>query len=382
MREIRGSNTMAALDRVAVLAALNLAHELQQMRGDAERRERELARPWRDAAPARRSVSQARRPDPTRARRMSRRRARFERIASTAESTPCFDRRTDFRISTAALYFASRPLPCRRRAQTFTLSLKDDPGMQRDRVCKSALSGKPEGRQTFPLDPRVQGRFARIVTAEDAFFSMTFSRDTRPQRNARAPARRRRAFPRPRGIAAADALAHRLLALPFAPASGYVAGYWAMDGEIALARPGSCACRAAARIACRCCTTTACCASRRGAAGERWSSNRYGIPEPDVAASALLPASAMALVVAAAGRRSTRAASASAWAAAGTIAASRSAATARRRRCWSAPRSPRSKSTPCRRNPGTCRSMRCAPKRTRISSIRCLRHEPPAAATG
>jgi len=30
MREIRGSNRMAAVDRVAVLAALNLAHELQQ----------------------------------------------------------------------------------------------------------------------------------------------------------------------------------------------------------------------------------------------------------------------------------------------------------------------------------------------------------------
>lgn len=32
MREIRGSNRMAAVDRVAVLAALNLAHELQQLR--------------------------------------------------------------------------------------------------------------------------------------------------------------------------------------------------------------------------------------------------------------------------------------------------------------------------------------------------------------
>ena len=32
MREVRGSNRMAAVDRVAVLAALNLAHELQQLR--------------------------------------------------------------------------------------------------------------------------------------------------------------------------------------------------------------------------------------------------------------------------------------------------------------------------------------------------------------
>ena len=35
MREIRGANRMAAVDRVAVLAALNLAHELQQL-GDGQ----------------------------------------------------------------------------------------------------------------------------------------------------------------------------------------------------------------------------------------------------------------------------------------------------------------------------------------------------------
>ena len=44
MREVRGSNRMAALDRVAVLAALNLAHELQQIRTDGDRRDREVAR--------------------------------------------------------------------------------------------------------------------------------------------------------------------------------------------------------------------------------------------------------------------------------------------------------------------------------------------------
>ena len=44
MREIRGNNRMAALDRVAVLAALNLAHELQQIRSDNEGRDRELER--------------------------------------------------------------------------------------------------------------------------------------------------------------------------------------------------------------------------------------------------------------------------------------------------------------------------------------------------
>lgn len=44
MREVRGSNRMAAVDRVAVLAALNLAHELQQLRDANSARERELAR--------------------------------------------------------------------------------------------------------------------------------------------------------------------------------------------------------------------------------------------------------------------------------------------------------------------------------------------------
>lgn len=44
MREIRGNNRMAAVDRVAVLAALNLAHELLQLRQEAERRDQALAR--------------------------------------------------------------------------------------------------------------------------------------------------------------------------------------------------------------------------------------------------------------------------------------------------------------------------------------------------
>jgi cell division protein ZapA len=34
MREIRGAHKMAALDRIAMLAALNLAHELQQLRAE------------------------------------------------------------------------------------------------------------------------------------------------------------------------------------------------------------------------------------------------------------------------------------------------------------------------------------------------------------
>lgn len=44
MRDVRGANRMAAIDRVAVLAALNLAHELHQLREEQSRRDRELAR--------------------------------------------------------------------------------------------------------------------------------------------------------------------------------------------------------------------------------------------------------------------------------------------------------------------------------------------------
>ena len=44
----------------------------------------------------------------------------------------------------------------------------------------------------------------------------------------------RRALSPVQRIRGAQDLAPRLLELPFAPVSGYVAGYWAMDGEIAL----------------------------------------------------------------------------------------------------------------------------------------------------
>ena len=44
MRDVRGANRMAAIDRIAVLAALNLAHELQQLREDDSARDRELTR--------------------------------------------------------------------------------------------------------------------------------------------------------------------------------------------------------------------------------------------------------------------------------------------------------------------------------------------------
>lgn len=44
MREIRGSNRMAGIDRIAVLAALNLASELLDNRNQGSDRDRELQR--------------------------------------------------------------------------------------------------------------------------------------------------------------------------------------------------------------------------------------------------------------------------------------------------------------------------------------------------
>ena len=43
MREIRDSNRMATMDRIAVLAALNLAHELLQFRNAEGEGQREIA---------------------------------------------------------------------------------------------------------------------------------------------------------------------------------------------------------------------------------------------------------------------------------------------------------------------------------------------------
>ena len=44
MRDIRGGNRMAAIDRIAVMAALNLAHELLQSRHASEHRDQQITR--------------------------------------------------------------------------------------------------------------------------------------------------------------------------------------------------------------------------------------------------------------------------------------------------------------------------------------------------
>lgn len=108
--------------------------------------------------------------------------------------------------------------------------------------------------------------------------------------------RRRRALPAAERIAAAERLADRLDTLPFACRSGRVAGYWAMDGEIALhvwqlRLP---------RDVVYCLPVLhedGCLRFAPWRPGAPLVANRYGIPEPDVADDASFAADAMDLVV-------------------------------------------------------------------------------------
>ena len=107
---------------------------------------------------------------------------------------------------------------------------------------------------------------------------------------------RRRAIPAAERIAAAQLLAQRLLELPFMPSSGHVAGYWAMDGEIALH-----AWQLQLPPSLTYCLPVLCSDEILRFApwrpGGELGSNRYGIPEPVVPTSSLLEAEAMSLVV-------------------------------------------------------------------------------------
>ena len=124
---------------------------------------------------------------------------------------------------------------------------------------------------------------------------MTQSRDERCSLMRTTLRQARRQLPAPRRIAAAEQLADRLLALAFAPPEGYVAGYWAMDGEIGLHAwqlklpPGCVYCLPVLhgdllRFA-------------PWRPGDPLVTNRYGIPEPDLEPSSALEPDRMSLVV-------------------------------------------------------------------------------------
>src|SRR5690606_39768698 len=85
-------------------------------------------------------------------------------------STMNAGRRTDPADVRPALYSSCVLCRDRRRAQTYTLALNDDHGGAVDTGRASPpRSGKPEGFPALPLEPRVQGRLARIDMAEDVF---------------------------------------------------------------------------------------------------------------------------------------------------------------------------------------------------------------------
>lgn len=107
---------------------------------------------------------------------------------------------------------------------------------------------------------------------------------------------RRRESPAAERVAAAERLADRLAALPFSRQDGYVAGYWAMDGEIALH-----AWQLRLPVTVVYCLPVLHEEGRLRFApwrpGAALVANRYGIPEPDVPDGALLAADAMDMVV-------------------------------------------------------------------------------------
>ncbi len=95
------------------------------------------------------------------------------RAASTAhESRPTTTDRRACKSLRIGLYSAHVLCCGRRRAQTFALSLNYDHGDATEaRSAGPPCSGKPDGLQAFPLEPRVQGRFARIAIGGGRFHS-------------------------------------------------------------------------------------------------------------------------------------------------------------------------------------------------------------------
>ena len=306
----------------------------------------------------------------------------------------CTDERR-LRSRWSRLYFQCVLCRDRRHAQTFALSLNDDHGgaAESRRACPPR-SGKPEGSQASPLEPTVQGRFrrhrhgggciyflqacaraqlrtcrelprarsryARRVRVFGASLSASFPDMSQDRNSLRRQLREaRRAIPAAQRIAAAEALARRLLTLPFAPEAGHVAGYWAMDGEIAL-HAWQLQLPATLIYCLPVLHEDGCLRFAPWRAGEALVANRYGIPDRKGGARAL-PASEMHWSDPVGGFRRQRATPGRAPV--GTIAASRRRQGAARRG-WSAPLSPRSRSRHLPPSPGTSRSTRSAPIRT------------------
>ena len=159
-----------------------------------------------------------------------------------------------------------------------------------------ATRGKPETSKAFPLEPRVQGRFASIGMAGMYSIPHNSGMSTHAIQLRKQMRDARKALSAPARLQAAQGLAEQLLTLPFAPQSGYVAGYWAVDGEIPLHAwqlqlPHTCIwCLPVLDEA----TDTLKFAPWRP--GDATTQNKFGIPEPTFESSALLPPEAMTLI--------------------------------------------------------------------------------------
>lgn len=159
----------------------------------------------------------------------------------------------------------------------------------------------PEGAGAAPFVPGAarpkHAGFVRRVAYNVDMSPNTHSPQTEERKRLRRELRAaRRSIPASERIAGAQALAAHLLALPFAPGRGHVAGYWAMDGEIALH-----AWQLALPSTVSYCLPVLRDHGRLGFApwrpGAPLKPNRYGIPEPDVDDSALLEPAQLDMVV-------------------------------------------------------------------------------------
>ena len=133
--------------------------------------------------------------------------------------------------------------------------------------------------------------------AEDAFLNQSSRGTESEKRQLRQRMRaQRQALPAATRMAAAEAVAAALLSQSAFLRPGYVAGYWAMAGELPL---HALQLRLPATLVW--CLPVITGERRLGFApwrpGDALASNRYGIPEPDVAASSLLAPEALSAVL-------------------------------------------------------------------------------------
>ncbi|MEO8160922.1 MAG: 5-formyltetrahydrofolate cyclo-ligase [Arenimonas sp.] len=122
---------------------------------------------------------------------------------------------------------------------------------------------------------------------DDAQSRQALRRELRQRRNAASPSER---------MAAAEAVASAVRAHSRFPGAGYVAGYWAMHGEVPLhllqMRLGE------GLVWCLpCIQPDDSLLFGPWRPGDPLVSNRFGIPEPELSMESLLPASKMALIV-------------------------------------------------------------------------------------